>query len=214
MNFNASKCKIMSVCRILKFPSIYVLNGIVLDRVFEFNDLGITVTSDLTWGKHIRSKVAKASQLLGLIKRGLGFTAPALVKKVFYMSLVRSVLTYGSVVWFPNKEEHMLLESVQRRATKFILNDYVSPYTTRLFNLKLLPFSYYKETIDLCFFYKCLQNLLTSVLTPLLAFMKVADLPLAGANRVFCCSTLIIIQSMAVLFILFESHISGIHYLN
>ena len=105
MNFNASKCKIMSVCRDLKYPHSYTLNGTVLERVFQFNDLGVIVTSDLSWSKHIRSKVSTASPLLDLIKRGIGYSDPAKVKRLFYQSLVRSVLAYGSVVWHPNKDD-------------------------------------------------------------------------------------------------------------
>jgi hypothetical protein len=50
----------------------------------------------------------------------------------------------------------LCLESVQRRATKYILQDFTSSYTNRLKKLNLLPISYWFEIIvDITFFYKC-----------------------------------------------------------
>lgn len=148
----------MSICRRLQYNFDYALNSVTLDRVNEFNDLGIIVESDLSWHKHIQAKISKASQMLGLIRRGIGYHAPCKVKRLFYLSLVQPTLSYGSVVWYPNKEDLVRLESVQRRATKYISNDYVSCYKSRLNTLKLLPFSFLRETFDLSFIYKCLNK--------------------------------------------------------
>ena len=43
------------------------------------------------------------------------------------------------------------IERVQRRATKYILNDYTSCYKTRLIKLKLLPLMYLFELQDILF---------------------------------------------------------------
>ena len=50
------------------------------------------------------------------------------------------------------------LENVQRRATKFILNDYTSNYKDRLITLNLFPLMYWYELQDILFFIKCLQS--------------------------------------------------------
>ena len=50
------------------------------------------------------------------------------------------------------------LEQLQRRATKYILNDYVSDYKARLTNLRLLPLMYIFEISDVLFFIKNLKN--------------------------------------------------------
>ena len=57
-----------------------------------------------------------------------------------YLSLVRSQLLYCSPVW----RLHLLkdikaLEGVQRRVTKFVLNDYSLDYREHLINLNILP---------------------------------------------------------------------------
>ncbi len=73
------------------------------------------------------------------------------IKKSLYLSLVRSQLTYCSQLWFPNKiQDIILLERVQRRATKYILNNYNISYKLRLLNILQL--------LDLLFFVKCFKN--------------------------------------------------------
>ena len=59
------------------------------------------------------------------------------------------------------------IESVQRRATKYILNDYTSDYRSRLVKLNVLPVSMLLELNDICFFIKSLK---TSLRTTLLTF--------------------------------------------
>ena len=49
------------------------------------------------------------------------------------------------------------IERVQRRATKYVLNDYASDYKTRLLKLKLLPLMYFFELQDITFVVKSLK---------------------------------------------------------
>ena len=71
------------------------------------------------------------------------------------MSLVRSQMMYCSQIWRPFLiRDIMNLERVQRRATKYILNDYTSSYKARLLKLHLLPLMYTLELNDLVFFIK------------------------------------------------------------
>ena len=90
------------------------------------------------------------------------YTVSVSVRKLLYLTLVRSHLLYCSVVWRPYLRKHtILLERVQRRATKFILNDYNSDYKTRLNSLGLLPLSMVLELNDIIFFLKSLLNSLS-----------------------------------------------------
>ena len=50
------------------------------------------------------------------------------------------------------------IERVQRRATKYILNDYTSSYKTRLILLNLLPLMYLFELHDILFAIKSLKS--------------------------------------------------------
>ena len=97
--------------------------------------------------------------MLGLIKRTFGYRCPLKTKLILYNSIVRTPLTYGSIIWsYGSKKNLKRVEAVQRRATKYICNDYVSDYKIRLLKCKLLPFSYTKEVLDVSFLYKCLHN--------------------------------------------------------
>ena len=80
-------------------------------------------------------------------------------KRSLYLALVRSHLGYPSEIWSPYLHKDMVtLERVQRRATKYILNDYNLRYTDRLMKLSLLPVSYWHEQKDLCTLHKVLNN--------------------------------------------------------
>ena len=75
------------------------------------------------------------------------------------MSLVRSKLTYCSQLWRPHTITDITsIESVQCRATKYILNDYKSDYKQRLIASNLLPMMYWLEIQDILFLIKCLQS--------------------------------------------------------
>ena len=65
-----------------------------------------------------------------------------------------------SPVWRAQLVKDILrLEKVQRRATKYILNDYTADYRSRLQSLNLLPLMYQFEINDIMF---CVQSLQTT----------------------------------------------------
>ena len=72
--------------------------------------------------------------------------------------VLRSQLTYCSQLWRPHLiKDITLLERIQRRATKYILNDYELSYKSRLEQLHLLPLMYIYELNDLLFLIKSLK---------------------------------------------------------
>ena len=75
-----------------------------------------------------------------------------------YLTLVRSQLMYCTPIWRPYLQKDIQnIERIQRRATKFILNNYDSNYKTRLLTLKLLPLMYLLELQDIIFTVKSLK---------------------------------------------------------
>ena len=81
-----------------------------------------------------------------------------LAKAKLYITLVRSQLIYCTQLWRPHLIKDILnIERVQWRATKYILNDYVSDYKTTLLKLKLLPLMYFLEIQDIMFVIKSLK---------------------------------------------------------
>ena len=108
-------------------PAQYTVGDSVIVSAHEQKDLGVIVTDDLSWSCHYNKICKKAYLSLHLIKRALPASASVLLKKQLFISLVRSHFSYCSQLWKPLHVKDILsLERVQRRATKFILNDYVS----------------------------------------------------------------------------------------
>ena len=87
--------------------------------------------------------LGKAYKTLGIIRRTFSHSNSATTKLKLYISLIKSQLTYCSIIWRPHLiQDISKLEQIQRRATKYILNDYSSTYRTRLLHLNLLPLMY------------------------------------------------------------------------
>jgi hypothetical protein len=162
MVFNAGKCYTMrfSISRnLLDFT--YNLGTNNLKCVDQFVDLGIRVTSDLTWSEHINEIRGKAFRNLGYVKRTLGRNVSLEAKKLLYISLVRSVISYGTQVWNPYlRRDRMKLESIQRHATLYMLNYTDLSYVERLNEANLLPLSFLREVYDLTMFFGMIHNLL------------------------------------------------------
>ena len=172
LSFNKNKCEVLRISRkrnsMMESPTVnpYTINYHPLDVVPSSKDLGVLVNNKLTWDLQISSVVAKANKTLGFLRRHFGgtLTGPA-HRRSMYLSLVRSRLSYASEIWAPQscKTDLKLLESVQRRATRFILNcskdHHVRPnYKSRLTSLNLLPISYCLECRDLCIVYKYMSG--------------------------------------------------------
>ena len=161
MSFNPSKCKALRISRKTTRRSdtySYQLGGQHLECVPFIKDLGITVSNDLQWSRHIEEISSKANQKLGLIKRicGRNLTDTS-TRKLLYLSLVRPRLEYASNVWSPHTAKHRrCIENVQRRASKFILNYPPKDisYSERLSTLNILPLEFRREISDLLLLFK------------------------------------------------------------
>lgn len=160
LNFNINKCAIMTLDPIKpKFMFEYKLGNTVLKRVQEFVDLGILFSHNLNWKPHIKKTVDKAFRTLWLIIRTVGFDSAIKIKRTLYLTLVRSVIEFGSAIWNPiDTASIRLLESLQRKATNLITNN--SPllhrnyknYKERLLECNLLPTTFRREIIDIMHF--------------------------------------------------------------
>ena len=125
MEFNPSKCEILSVTR-KKSPTAYsyTLHGHTLNRVKSTKYLRLTITSDLNWNKQINNITARANQSLGFVKRNVKTRSRDIKTKV-YKALVRPRLGYCSTVWDPqSKCATQRLEMIQSRAARHVLRRY------------------------------------------------------------------------------------------
>ena len=125
----------------------------------EEKHLGIIVDNKLKFSQHISSKVKKAHQMLGIIRRSFSHLDKDMLL-VLYKSLVRPHLEYGSSVWSTiNKKEDLLLENVQKRATKLIPSLKNEDYPQRLKELGLPTLQYRRLRADMVETYKILNNI-------------------------------------------------------
>ena len=122
MRFNAKKCYIMSIRK--KTNKFYTLDNHILEEVQDNPYLGLQISNDLKWTTHINKITKKAQSTLGFLRRNLSHCTET-CRKTAYISMVRSLLEYGAVVWDPyQKSDIDKLERVQRKAIRFVKRDY------------------------------------------------------------------------------------------
>ena len=162
IDFNVSKCKVLTISR-RKSPieSKYHLDSTELMRVDSEVDLGVTVTSKLSWNQHIILTVSKANKMLGLLRRTCPLLTNRDARRTLYLSLVKSQMCYATEIWSPSQSTFKInLERIQRRATRWILRVKIgdASYKDRLLALNLLPLCYDREIKDLTFFFKAMYG--------------------------------------------------------
>ena len=162
MRFNAAKCNIMRVSRKqTPIPYQYELSGQVLEEVKDAKYLGVTVSDDLEWTKHIDVITSKANSKLSFLRRNLK-GCPEKLRETAYFSLVRSFLEYSATVWHSRQKYNSdKPEMVQRRAARFVKGRYgmFESVTKMLEQLTWTPLSKRRENSRLILFYKIINNL-------------------------------------------------------
>ena len=125
MQFNPWKCTILSISHgTPKYQKFYTLCGRILQHTSEAKYLGVTLSNDLQWSKHIQDITSKCSSTLGLLRRNLS-GCPIKLREQAYIALIRSRLEYCSAVWDPHlKKDINSVEAVQRSAARFTVQDY------------------------------------------------------------------------------------------
>ena len=104
----------------------YKLGSSILKETDGHHYLGVYITNNLTWNKHIHQITSKANQTLGFITRNL-YSCPQQTKEAAYRTLVRPLVEYSSAVWDPyTKDLNNHLEKVQKRAARFVCGDFTS----------------------------------------------------------------------------------------
>jgi len=169
LQLNLAKCKTLTVCLKPSLPhqpySIQFNDG-VLATVSCEKDLGVLFDDKLKFDHHIAAIVSKANQRLGLIKRCFKY----LDTKCFinlYKCMVRSQLEYAQAVWSPTLRTHVhLIEKVQRRATKCVLELKSQSYVQRLQQLRLPSLVYRRLRGDMIETFKIVHGLYADNASP------------------------------------------------
>ena len=111
--------------------------------------LGILFHKALSWSGHITNIANKASRIFNFL-RNLSKFSPT-VKASSYLTLVRPIMEYAASVWDPYYHNDIqTLEKVQRRAARWVMNDYswYSSVSNMLNNLNWPPLQLRRRIMD------------------------------------------------------------------
>ena len=122
VKFSAPKTKSMLITK-KRLPAVappLVMNGSVLEEVDTFKHLGVTLSKDLFWNKHIENLATTAGKCLDILN-ALKYKLDRVTLEKLYVAFIRSKLEYSNIVWDNcSKQLSDLLEGVQYRAAKII----------------------------------------------------------------------------------------------
>ena len=143
MPFNEGKCKVLHIGTRNEGLNYTMRNTDMAHSLIE-RDLGVQIDSELKFRQHAAAAVAKASQVLAVIKKSFEkldkTTLPLL-----YKTMVRPHLEYANVIWGPfNRADQRKVERIQRRATRLCRDVSHLSYPERLRALRL-PSLYYRR---------------------------------------------------------------------
>ena len=127
MEFNPSKCQVLHITRSRQpLQSQYTLHRQFLEPVDSAKYLGVNISQSLNWNHHINEITGKAKRTLGFVKRSVK-TKNEAVKELAYKTSVRPQVEYASSVWNPHTKQNISkIEMVQRRAARWVKNNYSS----------------------------------------------------------------------------------------
>ncbi|XP_071479519.1 uncharacterized protein [Diadema antillarum] len=140
MSFNPDKCEVLRISnkrRNIIASNPYLIHGTALPVVDEAKYLGVTIQRNLSWKSHINNICKRSNRTLGFLRRNLR-RCPQAIKEQAYKTYIRPTLEYSSSVWDPHTKELISqIETVQRRAARFVLSDYRQQSSVALMLQKL-----------------------------------------------------------------------------
>lgn len=168
---NINKCAVVSYTRNLR-PILfdYTFEGITIQRVTSFKDLGVIFDQKLSFELHLNSIINKANSTLGFVKRfSKEFRDPYVIKSL-YSTLVRPHLEYASQIWSPFYSSHISrIESIQKNFLRFALrhlpwNNHLilPPYRDRLKLIDLKTLEFRRTVADIFFIIQVKNNCIIS----------------------------------------------------
>ncbi len=163
MNLNYSKCKVMHFGnQNIKYD--YVMHDkrsdiIAINPSECEKDLGVYISNDLKWNKHVTYICSKANSAIGMLRRTFRYFDIDMVKTL-YKSLIRSNLDYAASVWSPHYSQDItMLEQTQRRATRLSKQLRCEAYENRLKTLGLSSLELRRKRGDIIQLFKIVKGI-------------------------------------------------------
>jgi len=162
LEFSIPKCKSVNY-GLIKHEYQYSMrdsqnNNVDLPSCSEEKDLGIWFENSLKFNKHVQNVVNRTNRLTGMIRRTFKYMDRNLFLTL-YKSLIRSIVDFGIVVWYPSTKKNIqLIENIQRRATRIVPQLRGLSYKERLSYLMLPTLLYRRERYDLIQMFKIVNR--------------------------------------------------------
>ena len=161
LHFNKSKCSVLHMGK-NNPDSTYFTDPDMkcsLKTTDLEKDVGVTFSNNLKFDHHINNAISKANQMVGLIRRSFKFLDRSMFLQLF-KAIVRPHLEYANVVWHPVfQRQKLLVEGVQRRATKMVPGLENMKYKDRLVTLNLPSIKYRQLRGDLIQTFKIIHGI-------------------------------------------------------
>ena len=105
-----------------------IVDNDILNLTDDMTVLGINIDNKLNFNSHVSSMCNKAGRQLNVLQRLKGSLDYA-SRLSIYKSCIMSNFNYCPVVWmFTSKSSLLKLETIKKRALRFVLDDYASDY--------------------------------------------------------------------------------------
>ena len=120
MEFNPDKCEVIRTTnrRKKKIVTNYSIHEHQLKEVKGAKYLGVTIDRTLSWNDHINNVTKKANNTRAFLQRNIN-RCPKAIIMLCYQMFVRPIVEYVST-----QKNIKSVENVQRKASRFVKNDY------------------------------------------------------------------------------------------
>ncbi|XP_071177948.1 uncharacterized protein [Mytilus edulis] len=169
MRFNPTKSSVTRIPPKNKEPLLYLytLHGHTIEPVDSAKYLGVPISNNLSWNKHIQNVTAKGNRTLGFVKRDLKKCTRKVKGSWLYNFRATCHRVCFYYIWDTTNQAIInTLEFIQRRAARFVFNYYTSRtqgcVTTMLKDLKWDTLQTRRRDNRLCVLYR-IQNELIDI---------------------------------------------------
>jgi len=163
MSFNPSKCEVIYITK-KRNPIIhtYKIHQSTFQSVKGGKYLGVSFANNISWNIHTQSTIKKANNSLSFLRRNIT-SCPQDINAQSYKTFVRPILEYAGTVWDPHTATNInQLEAVQRRAARFVKEDYrtTSSTTAMMADLCWPTLQHRRSNAKLVMVYRITHNLI------------------------------------------------------
>jgi hypothetical protein len=135
----------------------YRLDNTTLNSSQYVKNLGITVSSDLTYHKHIKDIVSTVAKKLFIVKSCFYSKDISILKKII-TAYIRPSLEYGSVIWNPwSSYEIQLLEHMMYKFMSLAYKNH-TVYEDQLVDFDIQSLKRRRDDTDLVMYHKILHD--------------------------------------------------------